>query len=83
MVWIGYGISMAWRRSAYQRLVTSELRQARIVDLTAGVEHRERTFAKQGVQAALAGIQQFGDFLLGKVLQAAFRGHSSIDHVRR
>ncbi len=56
---------------------------ARIVDLAAGIEDRQRALAKQGVEAALAGIQQFGDLLLGEVLQAAFGRHPRIDHVRR
>ena len=38
--------------------------QTRIVDIAAGIEHGERALAKQGIQAALAGIQQLGDFLL-------------------
>jgi hypothetical protein len=54
-----------------------------IVDIAAGIQDRQRALAKQRVQAALTGIQQFGDLLLGEVLQAAFGGHPRIDHVRR
>src|SRR5882757_1118538 len=57
--------------------------RARIVDFAAGVEHGERALPKQGIQAALPGIQQFGDFLLRQVLQAALWGHPRIDHVGR
>ena len=56
---------------------------ARVVDVAAGIEHGQRALAKQRIQAALAGIEQLGDFLLGEVLQAAFRRHPRIDHVRR
>ena len=38
--------------------------QARVVDVAAGIEHGERALAEKRVQAALARIQEFGDFLL-------------------
>ena len=46
-------------------------------------EHGERAFAKQRVQAALARVEQLGDFLLGEVLEAALRGDPGVDHVGR
>ena len=56
--------------------------RARIVEIAAGIEHRERAFAKQRVQAALAGIEKFGDLLLREVLEAALGRDSGIDQVR-
>ncbi len=55
--------------------------QPRIVDFTAGIEHRKRALAKQGVQTALPGIQKFRDLLLRQMLQAAFGGDPRIDHL--
>ena len=37
---------------------------AGVVDVAAGVEHGKRAFAKQRIQAALAGIEELGYFLL-------------------
>ncbi len=37
-----------------------------VVNFTAAIEHRQRAVAKQPVKAALAGIQQRGDFTFGQ-----------------
>ena len=41
-----------------------------IIQVTAAVEYRERTVAKQPVQAALAGIEELVDLHLGQYVQA-------------
>src|ERR1700730_15827760 len=54
-----------------------------IVDIAAGIEHGERALAKQGIEPALPGIEQFRDFLLRQILEAALGRNPCIDHVRR
>ncbi len=73
----------AWRtmRRSKSRYFVED--HPRIVDIAAGIEHGERALAKQGVQAALPGIEQFRDFLLRQVLEAALGRDPRIDHVRR
>ena len=53
-----------------------------VVGVVAGVEHRQRALAKQAVQAALAGIQELGDLLLGQILEAAARRDQCVDRIR-
>jgi hypothetical protein len=53
-----------------------------VVDVAAGIQHGERAFAEQGIQAALAGIEQLGYFLLGQMFEGALRRDPGIDQVR-
>ena len=50
-----------------------------IVGVRAAVEHRQRALAKQGIQAALAGVQEFADLVLGKILETAPRRDTRVD----
>ena len=52
-----------------------------VVGVAAGIEHRQRAVAKQGVQPAVAGVEQLVDLGLRQVLEAAARRHPRVDRI--
>ena len=52
-----------------------------VVDRTAGVQYRQRAFAEDLVQPALARIEELGHLGLRQDLQPSFRGNQRIDNV--